>query len=353
MKHLILTLDYELYGDGSGDVFEHMIQPTERILNICDLHGIKLSLFFEVLEYIRLKQEWENGNSMGYAHNPVLAIEQQLQEMAVNGHDIQLHVHPQWVNARFEDGSWQVDWGNWRLGDFEVSQGYSIEDMLREGKETIETLIRAVCPDYECTILRAGGYNVMPSGPVYQAMVNTGLRVDSSVYPGGFEDGSLSRFDFRAASLQYDHWPAIAHNFCLPADNSHVLEIPILALPQRRFHKITPSRIRSALQNRGAASRSLAAKTGKRSLWQKVTYFLEAEAFTWDFCLFDFRLHKRFFRYIDRHLSTRDAFVLIGHPKGYTTDKHFDRMLRHAKTRGYSFITLQALASKAMAGKPL
>lgn len=349
MKHLILTLDYELYGDGSGDVFEQMIQPTERILSICDLYGIKLTLFFEVLEYIRLKQEWGRGNNMGYVDNPVGAIEQQLQKMAENGHDIQLHVHPQWVNARFEDGSWQVDFDNWRLGDFDVPQDYSIEDMLREGKETIEALVRPVCPDYECTILRAGGYNVMPSGPVYRAMVNTGLRVDSSVYPGGFEDGDLSCFDFRAASLQQDHWPTLAEDFCSSAEGSQVLEIPIMALPQRRLRKITPSRIRSALQNRGAASRSLAAKTGKRSLWQKVTYLLEKEAFTWDFCLFDFRMHKRFFRYIDQHLSARDAFVLIGHPKGYTTDKHFDRMLRHALAGGYSFITLQALASQAMA----
>lgn len=353
MNKLILTLDYELYGDGTGDVFEHMVLPTDRILAVCEQHSIKLTLFFEVLEYIRLKQEWDGGNRMGYLDNPVQAIEQQLQRMAADGHDIQLHVHPQWVNARFEDGSWQVDLDNWRLGDFEVPQAYSIEDMLREGKETIESLIRPVCPDYECTILRAGGYNVMPSGPVYKAMVNTGLRVDSSVYPGGFEDGDLSRFDFRAAPLQLDHWLALEENFCLPANDSQVLEIPILALAQRRFRKITPSRIRSALQNRGSASRSLAAKTGKRSLVQKIAYFIEEEAFTWDFCLFDLRLHKRFFRYIEQDLPTRDAFVLIGHPKGYTTDKHFDNMIRHAKARGYSFITLQTLASKVMAGKQI
>lgn len=350
MRHLVLTLDYELYGDGSGDVFVHMVQPTNRILAVCDQHKVKLTLFFEVLEYIRLKQEWDKGNHMGYKENPVEAIEQQLKTMALAGHDIQLHVHPQWINAQFVDGAWQVDLDSWRLGDFAGPNGYSIEDMLRDGKQTIEALIRPVCPDYQCTILRAGGYNVMPSGPVYQAMMNVGLDIDSSVYPGGYETGALSRYDFRAASLDLDYWPALSEDFSKPDPGSMVVELPIFALPQRRFRKLSPARIRSALQNRGSARRSLAAKTGKRSLMQKISFFFEKEAFTWDFCLFDFKLHKRFFRYIEQQLPERRAFVLIGHPKGYTADKDFERMLQYAKNREYSFATLKELAEEARAG---
>lgn len=338
---LSLTLDYELYGDGSGDVFEHMVRPTDRILSICDRQGVKVTLFFEVLEYLRLKQEWGSGNCMGYVENPVLAIEQQLQKMALDGHDIQLHVHPQWVNARFVEGAWQVDFDNWRLGDFAVPQAYTVEDMLREGKETIEALIRPVCPDYRCTILRAGGYNVMPSGPVYQAMVNVGLHVDSSVYPGGFEDGELSRYDFRNAPVNADHWPALAEDFCQRSEESRVLEVPIFALPQRRLLKITPGRIRSVLQNRGSASRSLAAKTSKRSFFQKIVFLLEKEAFTWDFCLFGMGLHKRFFRVIARQCSHRKLFVLVGHPKGFAAERAFERMLAYAKKQGFSFVTLK------------
>ena len=161
--NLILTLDYELYGDGSGDVFKHMINPTNRILSICDNNNIKTTLFFEVLEYIKLKKEWDFGNQMGYSENPVRAIEKQLQNAALNGHDIQLHVHPQWINAKYKKDKWIVDFKNWRLSDFEVRQNYTIEDLLREGKETIETLIQAVVPAYKCTILRAGGYNIVPS----------------------------------------------------------------------------------------------------------------------------------------------------------------------------------------------
>ena len=36
MRTLFLTLDYELYGNGSGDVFHHIIEPTDRILKIAE-----------------------------------------------------------------------------------------------------------------------------------------------------------------------------------------------------------------------------------------------------------------------------------------------------------------------------
>jgi hypothetical protein len=115
--NLILTLDYELWGDGSGNVFHQIIEPTNRILNICDENKIKITIFFEAIEYLKLKDEWEKGNSMGYDKNPIKAIEAQLQNAALNGHDIQLHIHPQWVNAKYVNDKWEVDFSNWRLGD--------------------------------------------------------------------------------------------------------------------------------------------------------------------------------------------------------------------------------------------
>src|SRR5690606_41567748 len=41
-----------------------IFHPTDRILSICDQQGVKLTLFFEVLEYLKIKEEWEKGNRM-------------------------------------------------------------------------------------------------------------------------------------------------------------------------------------------------------------------------------------------------------------------------------------------------
>lgn len=338
--NLILTLDYELYGDGSGDVFRHMIEPTNRILDICDTYNIKTTIFFEVIEYLKLKEEWDKGNTMGYENNPIRAIEKQLQEAVLNGHDIQLHIHPQWVKAEYKNNHWFMDFSNWRLGDFRIEESYSIEDMLKEGKDTIENLIREVVPEYKCIALRAGGYNIMPSEKVYKAMKNLGLKIDSSVYPGGYEVGDLSQYDYRDADLEKDFWRVVPDNFAQLTLKSSVLEIPVFALKQKRFKKFNLERIKSAFQNRNSVIGAVKAKTIHKSKIEKIKYFFEKEAFTWDFCLFDFRLHKVFFNYIEKNLNRRQHFVIIGHPKSFTSDKSFKKMIMYAQKEDFQFKTL-------------
>lgn len=193
MKNIILTLDYELYGNGSGNVFRHIIEPTEKILSIAERYNVKITIFFEVIEYWKLKEEWEKGNRMGYDRNPVVAMENQLKQAYAKGHDIQLHLHPQWVDAVWEKDGWKVNLNKWRLGDYEGSGDNSLRSLLKRGKDTIERLIG---DNYQCEVLRAGGYNIQPSETLIKAMRQVGLRADSSIYPGGKETGSLSRYDY-------------------------------------------------------------------------------------------------------------------------------------------------------------
>ncbi|MDC0362101.1 hypothetical protein OAN12_03570 [Halioglobus sp.] len=339
----LLTLDYELYGDGSGDVFEHMIRPTDRLLALCEGHGARMTIFLEVIEYLRLKQEWGSGNTMGYLQNPAAAIEEQLRGAVSRGHDVQLHVHPQWVNAKWVDGKWQVDLANWRLGDFQVAQSYSKEDLLRDGKQAIENIIRPVKPDYRCTILRAGGYNVMPCGDVYEAMVRVGLTIDSSIYPGGYESGELSRFDYRHAPAEKGCWSADPQDFARPSRNqSRVTEVPVFALKRRRFRKIGWQRLQAVFRNRSSAAAGIKAKTKGKSRQLGLKFFFEKEAFTWDFCLFSIRLHRSFLREAQRqHRAGRIHFVLIGHPKSFTGERSFVRFLKMARQAGVQFSTIE------------
>lgn len=344
MKYLVLTLDYELYGDGSGDVFRHIVEPARQIINICEDNGVRLTVFFEAMEYIRLKEQWDSGNRMKYSHDPIEAIETQIQGLAKAGHDVQLHVHPQWFMARYVNGQWEVDLTNWRLADFAGLPGYGIEELLRENKEALEALIRPVRPNYRCRILRAGAYNIVPSEAVYRAMVNVGLEIDSSVYPGGLEVSELSCYDFRAAPLSKDCWRVDPSDFCRSSESSKIVEFPVFALTQRRINKLSINRIRSYLQRlgQGEAKYYRVPKTTTRTAGGigKIVGLLGNEALTWDFCLFDFRTHERYFRYIERHLSERNVFVLIGHPKGFTSGEALRRLVKHGKELGYRFAAL-------------
>lgn len=344
--NLVLTFDYELFGDGSGNVFDIMITPTQEILSICDSNNIKTTLFFEVIEYIRLKEEWDKGNTMGYIDNPIEAIEKQVVNAALGGHDIQLHVHPQWVNASYKEGAWIMDLSNWRVGGFDAGNGFRVMDLLKLGKETIEALIQPVLPTYKCTAFRAGGFNIMPSQETYKAMKELGLQLDSSVYPGGYETTDLSQFDYRGVSAHKDFWWASAEDITKEdAQHKEIMEIPIFALPQRRIQKLLNiSKIKSVLGKSGPQFSSVAkTNMAKRSLLQKVGFLLGKEAFTWDFCLFTKAQHRLFLKTIARDFgNTRSTFVLIGHPKSLITSEVLKDLIQltESSKQNYDFKTL-------------
>ena len=206
----------------------HIIEPTNTILGLCQKHGIKTTIFFEVLEYLKLKEEWESGNTMGYTKNPVKAIEQQIQQAVKDGHDIQLHIHPQWHNARYQDGKWKLDLSNWRLGNFNAENNHGVKALISDCKTALEALIQPVKPNYKCIALRAGGYNIMPSAEIYKAMQQVGLKLDSSVYPGGYETGSLSQYDYRYVPLNLDYWWADEKDIRDASTQKRHVEIPFL-----------------------------------------------------------------------------------------------------------------------------
>jgi peptidoglycan/xylan/chitin deacetylase (PgdA/CDA1 family) len=345
--NLILTFDYELYGDGTGDVFIHMIESTNKILNLCQKNGIKATIFFEVLEYLKLKEEWANGNNMGYTKNPAEAIKKQIQQAAKDGHDIQLHIHPQWYSSKYQNVKWQLDFSNWRLSNFRASPDYGVKELISECKTEMEKIIKPVVPGYKCIALRAGGYNIIPSQEIYNAMKHAGLKLDSSVYPGGFEAGSLSKFDYRNVPVNLDYWWASEADIRNPAENEReILEVPVFALPVSRWKRVlTGSKIKLLfLRQNSAISSVTKEKIGRKSLYQKFKYMLEKEASTWDVCMFSKSLHKQYFSYIEKHLTGKhNNFVLIGHPKSLRDEKLFENFLEVAQSKKhFSFTTLKA-----------
>ena len=335
MRNILLTLDYELYGNGSGDVFKHIIEPTERILNICQTFHAKLTIFFEVVEYWKLKEEWEKGNKMGYEQDPILAMEKQLQEAYLNGHDIQLHLHPQWIDAKWLNGEWIVNNEDWRLGGFRNNNYEAVYNLINKGKKTIESIIWTVDSNYNCSILRAGGYNIQPSDGIVKAMKALGMKADCSIVSGAIEQGNLSQYDFSAVPIDLGYWECgeeleeIGHN--------GIIEIPIVTFPIQRWKKyLSWEKILSIKQNKKSAINTFNAKTqgkqSKKGFLSKISFFFQKEYQTWDFCLFSNSLHKHYLKEISQQ-SQRNVFAIVGHPKSFINGKGLSFLLENFQDR--------------------
>ena len=108
-----------------------------------------------------------------------------------------------------------------------------------------------------------------------------------------------------------------------------------------RFRKfLSLDRIKSLFRNRKSTKLAFEAKTSstKNGILGKIKYFFETEWQTWDYCLFYNAMHRQFLRGVER-CKNRDLFVLVGHPKSFTTDAGFKYLLK--KTYGkYEYKTL-------------
>lgn len=346
---LSITIDYELFGDGSGNVFEHMIKPTQTILDLLNQNNIKSTIFFEVIEYWKIKKEYESGKHMGYKENPAKAIKNQLQEAYLNGHDIQLHLHPQWVNAKFENNMWEVDERFWRISDVPLVPTddfpFSLHELIIKGKSTIEAIIQSVDPSYRCNIFRAGGYNISPSLEVLKVLRENGFIADSSVYAGGYQDTSLSKYDYRNIRNNIPYW------YCYESietggiigKESDFIELPIYAENMSGYKKIDLIRIRAGLKNRKSTINKFNNKAKEKSVIQRIKYLIDSQSVTWDFCLFNKSKMSRYLKNAKRICLSSNypvhPFVIIGHPKDFISNSGLKYLLKRTKKYSYNTLT--------------
>jgi len=95
-SHLILMLDYEFFGNGFGEVICCVVEPTSRAMEIAERYGATLTLFVEVIEFQTMVREACRNKTSKLGSEAIVA---QIQEANTRGHDVQLHIHPQWATA--------------------------------------------------------------------------------------------------------------------------------------------------------------------------------------------------------------------------------------------------------------
>jgi hypothetical protein len=87
--NIILSIDYEIFGDGSGSMDACMVKPLDNMLAIASEYNALLSVFAETLE---IQSLLTSAHHTKHANS----VCRQLQKVCRAGHDVQLHINPQW-----------------------------------------------------------------------------------------------------------------------------------------------------------------------------------------------------------------------------------------------------------------
>jgi len=186
--YIALTHDWELRGNGSGDIEQIQFGPMRRLLRIYASAGVRTTFLPDLMQQIMFRRLEEQ--------NPELKEladrwdEHVLQAFQL-GHDIQLHVHPQWRDAIYERGNWKLH-SDWSLLNYDESSAY---EMLFECKQYLERLLSAADPSYRSIAFRAGALAIAPSNHLLSVLVRLGIVMDVSLAAG---------FCFQTPDIQLD-----------------------------------------------------------------------------------------------------------------------------------------------------
>jgi len=340
---VILSLDYEIFGNGAGDVMRDIVEPTNRLLDICDQHGAKLTIMFEVAEYWAFKQ---TEDRLGLDYSPANIMAEQAQNAISRDHDVQLHLHPQWIGAELNDRVWRVRLDQWCIADLphgldDKEDEYSIVGALSKGKHTLERIMCPIKPTYECIAFRAGGFHIQPSRYVIPAMKAAGLLIDSSVVQGLYNKSPWWCCDFRTAESNFGHWWTTADDVCRSGpEYEQILELPVYSRMQSYITNLKWSKLRAELKRRKLESLypgTIKQAGGIRST-HKITQILQKLAsihpVTVDFCKLNARTMVKAVeevmlknRQSDDETGQTVPIVLIGHSKDFWNDEHLDNFL--------------------------
>jgi peptidoglycan/xylan/chitin deacetylase (PgdA/CDA1 family) len=189
MKKILLTFDYELYfGANSGTQANSIIKPTERIRSMLAKYHVKGTFFVDAGYLLKLKFYKADYPSLEQDYKSLV---NQIQLLALEGHEIQLHIHPHWEDSYYDGQKWVMDTSRYRLHDFSKEE---VEDIVKRYKEVLTKLI-----DNKIFVFRAGGWCLQPFSHLKEALKKHGIYLDSTVYQGGKNESVTHYFNFKNA----------------------------------------------------------------------------------------------------------------------------------------------------------
>ena len=199
---LIISVDYELFGDGSGEVTREQIDPTLNLATISREHGAKLSVLFEYGQYCAYEKFASKNTKLGEDN---AKIREQLVALVKEGHDVQLHYHAQWEGAVYDTdgGAFSVNFDHVDISSLPYERVVSI---LSEGKAFLEELIRPYKSDYECLGFRAGSWAVKDQKKLLDALRQSGFKSDTSVVPNTVFESEFVNFAYKDCPHHYHYW---------------------------------------------------------------------------------------------------------------------------------------------------
>jgi hypothetical protein len=247
-KLLLITFDYELFlGDKSGSVRDCLILPTDRLIDILDMQGIKSYFFVDTVYLNRLK---EVSNDHPSARRDLEEITTQLIRVVKSGHEIHPHIHSHWNDAIYdsENNDWSLK--NKRYYSFASLPGELRNNFFGQSLDIIRSILERAGSVQAVDSYRAGGWTIQPFENFRPLFIQHGIKHEWSVMPGKYQISDAHSFDFRNAPSQYPVY-RFDRDPCRIDEKGPFKEWTISSLTMNRYEKWLDFKISGLLHRMG------------------------------------------------------------------------------------------------------
>lgn len=330
--NIFLTLDFELFlGRRSGGIQSCLLRPMLQIAEIARERKIGLILFVDATYLLRLRELKSQYSCLDFDYREVTQL---LRRLVNQGHELQLHIHPQWAYSNFDGQNWNIDQMHYKLSDIPEEKS---RQLFRDGCSLLEEL-SGVAPK----AFRAGGFSAQPSSLLTKLLRENDILYDFSVYPTTKYNTAQQQYDY--TSVEPGRMYRFEDDLCVEVPNGHFVEVPlsIATVSPIYFWKLVFQRLsKQAKHKRIGDGESV--KTAGSSILKRLTRKERIHA-TIDESKISF-LYKAFRK---SKIAGHEIFCVIGHPKlatEYSLSKLgniLDEMLKD----GAKFVTVNTIDEK-------
>jgi len=196
-KKILLTFDYELFlGQRSGTVQKCLIKPTDHILQLLREFKLRHSIFFVDTIYLLLLKKYQNV--FVQVNNDFIRISEQISKIVNEGHYVFPHLHPHWLDARYNSRLNQWDLNNVSRYRFHMLSRNQQQDVFKSSLQILSEIINPLQPNYKIDSFRAGGWSIQPFSDFIPFFMKYDIVNDFSVVPGKCSYTDAQYYDFRS-----------------------------------------------------------------------------------------------------------------------------------------------------------
>lgn len=340
--YFLFSADHEIFfGENFKSEKELLIDTTYKLMDILRKYEIPLTLMTDVCSIFKYRE-------IGLIDYPLL-MEEQLKYAIKQGHDVQLHLHPHWLNSTYKNGKWNFDKDKFKLHDFgfeKDSNEVSANTIIKDGKKYLEKLLKQVDKDYKCIAFRAGGWCLQPERDLIKCLLDNEIYIDTSIYKGGYINTGTHYLDYRNVPNQVN-WFIDYQKGLNTKGKEGIYEIPIGTINKK------PYLYYQKVKNKQSRTKYLKVTTNGMPIGFKKQSFMEKlNARINNFInqpimiSFDNSTSIELMDYIEYYLNkldykNKDYYIsIIGHPKGMNDSNltEIDKFCKNVKEKYSDYI---------------